>query len=249
VITPIDPKASTESAASVPRPKRFYEKVSVAEEDGGHVVMLDHRRLKTPGRATLALADRALAEALAAEWEAQTETINAALMPLTRIANSAIDGVARQMDATRADIVAYAGNDLLCYRAESPAELAARQAELWDPLLGWAEREFGARLLTGEGIVPVRQPDEALARIGAALGSIEPLPLAALHVATTLTGSAIIAMAVAFGRLAPEEAWAAAHVDEDWQIAQWGEDAEARARREMRWRDMEAAALVLKTLQ
>jgi chaperone required for assembly of F1-ATPase len=249
VTTPIDPSASTESAAPVPRPRRFYDKVSVVEEDGGHIVMLDHRRLRTPGRATLALPDRLVAEAVAAEWDAQTETINAALMPLTRIANSAIDGVTRQMDATRADIVAYAGNDLLCYRAESPAELAALQAELWDPLLGWAEREFGARLLTGEGIVPVRQSDEAMARIGAALGGIGALPLTGLHVATTLTGSAVIAMAVAFGRLTPDEAWVAAHVDEDWQIAQWGEDAEAKARREMRWRDMAAAALVLKALK
>jgi len=227
------------------RPKRFYRNVAVAPEGGLHAVALDERRARTPGRALLAFADRDLAAAVAAEWDAQLEHIDAMTMPLTRIANSAIDGVALHLDATRDDIVAYAGNDLLCYRAASPEGLALRQSELWDPLLDWAERAFGARLATGEGIVPVEQPEESLERIRSALGAYDAMALAGLHVATTLTGSAIIALAVADGRLAPEAAWAAAHVDEDWQIAQWGEDAEAAARRAARWREMVAAATIL----
>jgi chaperone required for assembly of F1-ATPase len=231
--------------ARPPLPKRFYKAATAAPEGNLHVIKLDERPVRTPKRALLAFADPALAEAVAGEWEAQKEVIDPAVMPLTRITNSAIDNVAERMAETAADIAAYAANDLLCYRAESPEGLAKRQGELWDPLLAWADEAFGTRLILGEGVVPVQQTEEATARLAEAVGGFEALPLAALHVATTLTGSAILALSVAHGRLSAEEAWTAAHVDEDWQIAQWGEVAEAKARREARWREMEAAAFIL----
>ena len=231
--------------ARPPLPKRFYKEAKAAPEGDLHVIQLDKRPVRTPKRAPLAFADPALAEAVAAEWEAQREVIDPASMPLTRIANSAIDTVAEHMAETAAEIASYAANDLLCYRADSPEGLARRQGELWDPLVAWADEAFGARLILGEGIVPVQQTEEATARLAEAVAAFEALPLAALHVATTLTGSAILALSVAHQRLSAEDAWTAAHVDEDWQIAQWGEVAEAKARRDARWREMEAAALVL----
>jgi chaperone required for assembly of F1-ATPase len=245
MISRTDPLDLARSVDRVARPRRFYEAVSVTPGDGGHFVMLDAHRARTPGRATLAVADRPLAVAVAAEWAAQEKFVDPATMPLTRIVNSAIDAVAVRIDATRGDIVAYAGNDLICYRATTPAELAARQTAAWDPLLAWASDALGARLVTGAGIVPIDQPGEALAGIGAALASFDALPLAALHVATTLTGSAILALSLAHRRLSAEEAWAAAHIDEDWQATQWGKDGEAAARRAARWREMAAASFVL----
>lgn len=226
-------------------PKRFYKEVAVGEADGLNVVKLDGRIVKTPGRAALGVADAAIADAMAAEWDAQVETINPTLMPITRIANTAIDAVSAKMDETRADIVAYAGNDLLCYRAESPESLAARQAEHWDPLLRWVADELNAPLRVAAGVLPIDQALESLEGFHNALGRFDPLGLAALHVATTLTGSAVLALAVAQRRLGPEEAWTAAHIDEDWQIAQWGAVTEAIERRQARWRDMAAASMIL----
>lgn len=231
--------------ARPPLPKRFYKAAKAAPEGDLHVVKLDERTARTPKRAVLGFADPALADAVAAEWEAQAGVIDPVTMPLTRIANSALDGVAERMAETAADIAAYAANDLLCYRADAPEGLVARQNTLWNPLLAWAEEAFGARLILAEGIVPVQQPEEATAPLAEAVAAFEALPLTALHVATTLTGSAILALSVAHGRLSAEDAWLAAHVDEDWQIAQWGEVVEARARRAARWRDMEAAAFIM----
>ncbi len=245
MISRTDPLDLARAADHVPRPRRYYETVSVAPADGGYVVMLDVHPARTPGRTTLAVADRELADGVAAEWAAQKKLIDPATMPLTRIVNSAIDAVAVRMDATRGDIVAYAGNDLICYRATAPGELAGRQAAAWDPLLAWAGVAFGARLSIGIGIVPIDQPGEALDGIGAALAAFDALPLAALHVVTTLTGSAILALSVAHRRLSAEEAWAAAHIDEDWQAGQWGKDGDAAARRAARWREMAAASFVL----
>ena len=226
-------------------PKRFYRDVAAREEAGLRVITLDGRVAKTPGRAPLGVSDETIAEAMVAEWDAQTEKINPVLMPVTRIVNSAIDAVSDKMEETRADIVAYAGNDLLCYRADAPEALTARQAEHWDPLLRWVLDEFGARLEVAAGILPIDQPPESVKRLGSALVQFDSLGLAALHVATTLTGSAVLALAVAHRRLDPAEAWTAAHIDEDWQIAQWGAVAEATERREARWRDMAAASLIL----
>jgi len=231
-----------------PRSKRFYRSVSVDEAAAGFRVLLDGKPMRTPAKRELAVSSRALAEALAAEWEAQGERIDPAAMPLTRLVNSAIDGVAGREAEVRADIARHAASDLLCYRAEGPAELVRRQSEAWDPVLAWAHEALGVRLDLGRGVVPVAQPQAALAAIERALALLDAFGLAAHHVMTTLMGSALLALAHARGRLAAEEAWAAAHVDEDWQISQWGEDAEAKARRAHRWTDMQAASRLLALL-
>ena len=176
---------------------------------------------------------------------AQGTHIDPSSMPLTRLANSAIDGVTQREAEVRADIAKYAGSDLLCYRAEGPEALQRRQAEVWDPILRWAEQELGARFAISTGLMPVAQPDAAKAAVARALEAYDGFALAALHVITTLTGSVLLALAHARGRLSAEEAWAAAHVDEDWQISKWGEDAEAKARRERRWAEMQAASRML----
>jgi chaperone required for assembly of F1-ATPase len=189
---------------------------------------------------------RRLAAALADEWNAQVERIDPAAMPVTRLVNSAIDGVAPRMNEVRADVLAYAGTDLLCYRAGEPERLAASQARHWDPVLVWAERRLAVRFALAEGVMHVPQPDDTLAAVAAALERYDdPFALAALHVATTLTGSALLALALAEGKIGAEEAWAAAHVDEDWNMLLWGEDAEALARRARRLAEFRAAALAL----
>jgi chaperone required for assembly of F1-ATPase len=226
--------------------KRFYKAVEVGEADGRHALLLDGRRARTPGRNPLAAQSRALMLEVAAEWERQTDTIDPTEMPLTRLLNSAIDGVARTMAETRADILGYAGSDLLCYRAEEPDALVARQAHAFDPVLRWAAESLGARFNVTAGVMHVAQPHAALAAIGAALDAYDdPAALAALSVMMTLTGSALLALAVARGFLSPEAAWRAAHIDEDFQGERWGEDAEAMARRQARRREFEAAATAL----
>jgi chaperone required for assembly of F1-ATPase len=223
-------------------PKRFYKTVGVVETDGGWAVQLDGRGVKTPNRAPLALPTRALAEAIAAEWDAQAAIIDPRSMPLTKLANTTLDGVIGREEAVRAEVTAYAGNDLLCYRAERPDKLVQRQHERWDPLLAWVTDHFGARLHTTAGVMPVRQAEECILRLGEAVAGLDAYALAAGHVITTLTGSAVLALAFLHGRLSAEEAWEAAHVDEDFQIEQWGEDSEARKRRELRRAEMLAAA-------
>ncbi len=228
-----------------PLPKRFYKTASAAPGPAGFVLNLDGKPARTPGRAPLAVADPAVAAALAAEWNAQTTDIDPAAMPLTRIVNSAIDGVAAHLADVRDEIVAYAGSDLLCYRAADPAGLVARQEELWTPILAWARETLGLRFILVAGVTFTEQPPDTLARIATALEPLPALALAAVHVATTLTGSAVLALALARGRLTTVEAWRAAHVDEDWQIALWGADAEATARRANRFREFAAAGLIL----
>jgi chaperone required for assembly of F1-ATPase len=230
------------------RPKRFYQAASVDGAGPAFRVLLDGRPVRTPAKRELAVPARALAEALAAEWDAQGERIEPASMPLTRLVNSAIDGVAGREAEVRADIARYAGSDLLCYRAEGPAELVHRQTEAWDPVLAWARETLGARFVLGQGIVPVAQPQTATAAIEGALAGLDAFALAAHHTIVTLTASALLALALARGRLTADETWAAAHVDEDWQIGQWGEDTEAKARRERRWAEMRAASRLLALL-
>jgi chaperone required for assembly of F1-ATPase len=170
-------------------------------------------------------------------------------MPLTKLANSAIDGVMDRLADVRAEIVKYAGSDLLCYRADTPPELVRRQQEAWDPVLAWASEVFGARFTVAQGIMPVAQPEPGRAAVGAVLERYEAFPVAGLHVMTTLMGSALLALAHAQGRLTAEQAWGAAHVDEDWQIEKWGADAEAEARRRRRWAEMQAASRLLTLLR
>ena len=245
-----DPMRAAQANMRPPPVGRFYKAVEVREADGRHALLLDGRGARTPGRNPLAAKSRALMLEAAAEWERQHETIDPAKMPLTRLLNSAIDGVAHTMAETRADILSYAGSDLLCYRAEEPDTLVARQAHAFDPVLRWAADSLGARLNVTTSVMHVAQPPEALAAIGAELDTYDdPVAVAALSVMTTLTGSALLALAVARGFLSPEAAWEAAHVDEDFQTGRWGADAEAMARREARWREMEAARVVLEAIR
>ena len=240
-------EAAKPSAANLP--KRFYQRVDVADRDGGFALLLDNKPVRTPGKKQLLLPSRGLAEAVAEEWRAQKERIDPAAMPLTKLANSAIDGVAGREDDVIGDIVNYAGSDLLCYRAEGPRGLVEAQRTHWDPVLAWAKSVLGVPFVLAEGIVHVAQPQASLDRLRETLKAQAPFDLAALHVMTGLTGSALLALAVALGRMTSEEAWKAAHVDEDWQIAQWGEDAEAAARRAARRRDFDAAARALALLE
>jgi chaperone required for assembly of F1-ATPase len=226
--------------------KRFYKHAEMHEAEGVFTLRLDGRPARTPARNPLAVRDPRLAQAIAAEWNGQGEHIDAAAMPVTRLANTALDGVAARLQEVRDDILAYAGTDLLYYRAGEPEGLVARQRGAWDPIVAWAERRFGGRFVLAEGVMHVPQPQAALAAIAAELAAIaEPFRLAGLHLATNLSGSALIALALAEGAIDTEAAWAAAHVDEDWNISQWGPDAEAMHRRARRFVDFEAAALAL----
>lgn len=227
-------------------PKRFYKEVGIVRQDDGlHAVHLDGRPVKTTGRNLLALAEEEIARRIAAEWAAQGKEIDPATMPLTRIANAAIDAVPARAGEVADDVTAYAGNDLLFYRADSPQTLIERQNAAWGPVIGWAEARFGGRFVLAEGVMPVRQDAALLARIRQALSPLAPLPLAALHVATTLSGSALLALALMEGEMTVDAAWGAAFIDEDWNIEQWGEDQEAAALRASRRRDFDAAAVIL----
>jgi chaperone required for assembly of F1-ATPase len=227
--------------------KRFYQHASVGAAAGAHTVELDGKPARTPAGRALAAPAPALAQALAAEWNAQGETIDPATMPLTRLANAIIDGVSDRPAPVAAEVEKYLASDLLCYRAASPGGLAERQALHWDPVLRWAKETLGAPFAVGEGVVHVAQPEATLAAARAAI-PIDPWRLGAMHAVTTLTGSALIALALAAGRLTAEEAWAAAHVDEGWNIEQWGRDEVAMARRAFRYAEMQAAAAVLASL-
>jgi chaperone required for assembly of F1-ATPase len=240
-----NPMRSAQRLARQELPRRFYQTAAARPHDGGHAVFLDGRLAKTPARRSLIVSDARIAEALAAEWEAQQSEIDPARMPVTRIVNAAIDRVASESDAVRAEIVKYAGSDLVCYRAEGPATLTAAQEEAWTPVLVWARQRLGARFILAAGIVHVAQSPGVLAAVDTALGAFDPLRLAAVSTVTTLTGSALIALALADGVFSLDAAWAAAHVDEDWQMSQWGVDAVAMERRAARFEEMRAAALIL----
>jgi chaperone required for assembly of F1-ATPase len=243
---PLDP---TEAARRAMRPqlrRRFFKAVDVGGEPGGYGVLLDGRPVKTPARRPLAAPTQALAQALADEWEAQREVVDPAVMPLTRLANSIIDGVADVPGQVQAEVAKFLGSDLICYRAGSPDGLVERQVRHWDPLIAWARDALGARFVLGEGVMFVAQPEEALAAAASAIPA-EPWRLGAVSAITTLTGSALIALAMAQGHLSTEEAWAAAHVDEDWNMHQWGGDEQALERRAARSAEMQAAARMLAT--
>jgi len=244
-----DPVRRAQIQMRRPLPKRFYQEVTVAEADNSFAIRLDGRPIKTPGKRQLALPTRAAAELIASEWRRQVDEINPATMPVTRMANTAIDGIENEIDAVLDDVVKFAETDLLCYRADGPKSLVEVQAAHWDPVLAWAAQTLGARFILAEGIVHREQPRTAIEAYAGTLDKHRTaLKLAALHTITTLTGSALLALAFAEGRLTAAEAWKAAHVDEDWNISQWGEDAEAHARRETRWSEMQAAAVLFKSL-
>ncbi|MBI5127875.1 MAG: ATPase [Rhodopseudomonas palustris] len=240
----LDPEEAVRRTTRTALPKRFYTTAAISETPDGFAITLDGRPVKTPTRNALAAPRRELAEAIAAEWQAQQELIDPATMPLTRLANSVIDGVARRIDEVTDDIAKYFGSDLLFYRAGHPDELIAREAQHWDPVLFWAADEFGAHFILAEGIIHVGQPDSAIAAARGALPR-DPWSVGALHVVTTITGSALLALALVKGRLDPDQVWAAAHVDEDWNIERWGLDEEVAARRAAREVEFRAAARVL----
>jgi chaperone required for assembly of F1-ATPase len=226
-------------------PKRFYKDVSVADEGGRFGLLLDGKPVRTPGRAPLAVPGKKLADAIAEEWRAQSAHIDPKTMPLTKLANTAIDGVAGKRDGVIDDILAHARADLLCYRADGPEGLVARQTKLWDPVLAWTKQALDAPLSLSQGIVHVAQPDASIAALRQEIAKLDDFGLAALHVMTSLTGSALLGLAVALKRLTPDKAWDAAHVDEDFQIGRWGEDAEAKARRQARKTEFDAAVRAL----
>ena len=246
---PVDP---TEAARRAVRPKlraRFYERAHVGDAAGpGFPVLLDGKPVRTPAREPLAAPSQILAEAIAAEWDAQREAVDPARMPLTRLANAIIDGVAKKPQPVAAEIEKYLGSDLLLYRAGEPDGLVALQTRHWDPIVEWARNTLGARFVLAQGVTFVTQPAEAIAAAAKAIPA-DPWQLGAANSATALTGSALLALALVHGRLDTEEAWAAAHVDEDWNMAQWGRDELALQRHAYRFAEMQAAARVLSALR
>lgn len=237
------PMAAAQAPMRPQLPKRFYTQADIASGEDGFAIQLDGKPVRTPGRKPLVFENEGLARLVAAEWQAQETEIDPATMPATRLLNTALDGVAADPQAVFEDILKYASSDLLCYRAGSPQGLVERQNEHWDPVVDWLRDEVGAAFVLGEGVMHVAQPREAVAVFSAQLRRHDgPIRLACLHTFTSLTGSAFLALAIAEGRLSAEDAWAAAHVDEDWNISFWGEDAEAAARRAARWLEMKAAA-------
>jgi chaperone required for assembly of F1-ATPase len=250
VLSHADPTRRAQIQMHKPLPKRFYSEVSVSEGEGGHAIHLDGKPVKTPAKKPLAVPTAALAELLREEWAAQTDVIDPGTMPVTRLVNTAIDGVTADSQAVFEDILRFSSSDMLCYRAEGPENLVARQNEKWDPVIDWAANELGARFILIEGVMPQEQPKEAIAAFAVTLRKYDtPIELTSLHMVTTLTGSAILALAFAEGRITAEEAWTLAHLDEDWTNEHWGTDAEAEHRRAKRLEEMQAAARAFQALK
>ena len=225
--------------------KRFYKAAHVREG----AVLLDERPVKTPARHALALPTAALAEAVAAEWNAQGEEVDPRAMPLTGLANAAIDRVAPDKEAFAAGLALYGESDLLCYRADAPAALVARQAAAWDPILAWARRRYDVDFAAVTGIVHRAQPAHTIAQLRQAVAARDSFELAALSPLVTISGSLLVALALAEEAIDLEPAWAAATVDEAWQAEQWGEDEEASARIALRRAEFEAADRFLRLLR
>ncbi|MBX4954397.1 ATP12 family chaperone protein [Rhizobium lentis] len=237
-----DPIRRAQIQMKKPLPKRFYTEVAVAEHEGSFAITLDGKSVRTPARQVLAVPTEALARLVAAEWRGQGKEIDPATMPVTRLVNTALDGVATNTQAIFEDILRFSSSDLLCYRADGPELLVERQRERWDPIIDWAANDLGARFILVEGVMHHEQPREATAAFAVTLARHQsPMALAALHTITTLTGSAILALAFAEGRVTLEETWSLAHLDEDWTIEHWGRDEEAEERRAKRFADFKAA--------
>ncbi len=241
-----DPEQRARELSRRELPKRFYKQATHVGTDGGFAIHLDGRPVKTPGKATLLLPSEALGAAVAAEWMAQEKEINPATMPLTRIANSAQDAVSVRFDEVADEIVKFAGNDALCYRADDPASLVETQNSLWDPVITWAGAQLGGTFVLIEGIMYRPQPENLLIAYKAMLANETPLRLAALHTATSLTGSALLAFALNRGHLDADEVWRAAHVEEDHTNERWGEDAEAAQIRANKRSEFDAAVVILR---
>jgi chaperone required for assembly of F1-ATPase len=245
--SPLDPAEAVRRATRVPQRNRFYKEAGVAPADGGFAVTLDGKPIRTPSGRQVVAPVSVIAEAIAAEWNAQGATVNPLTMPLTRFANSVAE-VTDRVDAVADDVAKYLGSDLLFYRAGYPAALVAREAAHWDPVLTWAANELGAHFILSEGIVHVTQPEQAI-KAARRVFPADPWSVAALHVVTTLTGSALLALALLRGALDSHQAWTAAHVDDDWNAEKWGVDEEVAARRASRLVDFRAAVTILDALK
>ena len=229
-------------------PKRFYTSAAAEPVGGGFAVTLDGRPTKTPGGRTIVVPAAPLATAMAAEWNGQGEEVDPLTMPLVRLVNSAIEAGPERQQGLREEVISYAGNDLLLYRADTPRELVAEQERLWDDALVRLARHFGVTFQPTIGIVHQPQPESTLKALSEALLEESLLVLAAMVVITGITGSGLLALALRHGLLSPEDVWAAAHVDEDYNIRLWGAVEEATIRREKRRGDFDAAVRVLELL-
>jgi chaperone required for assembly of F1-ATPase len=229
--------------------KRVYKKVAVEAVDGGYRVTLDGKPLHTPARAPLVLPRRGLIEAIAAEWDAQSDEIRPATMPVMQLVSTAIDRVMPQRERIAADTAGYAATDLVCHRAELPAELVARQHRTWQPLVDWVRREFDAPLTVTVGVMPQPQPAEALQALRRAIDGLDDLELTALQALTGACGSLVIALALRGGFIDADQAWVASQLDETFQIEKWGEDAEAAKRRQALLTDIRDTARLLELLR
>jgi len=214
--------------------KRFWQTVSCVPEGSGYAIHLDVRPLRTPAKTPVILPTLALARAVAAEWQAQESLINPLTMPHTRSANAALDKVAPQRGAVQDMIAAYCGTDLLCYRAASPDSLIAAQVAAWDPALDWARGTFGAALRVTTGVMPVEQPQEALATLTATMSDMSDFAIVGFHDLVSLSGSFVLGLAVARGQIAPDTGWALSRTDEEWQAQQWGHDDDAEEKAAIR---------------
>lgn len=244
-----DPVHAARQAMRAPLTRRFFKTAETAAADNGFAVLLDGKAVRTPARRALILPTAAAAEIIANEFRSQESVIDPGQMPATRLVNTTIDGVVDDPQAIAEDIVKFAASDLICYRADAPHSLVRRQADAWDPLLDWVQGEFGANFVLAQGVMPVSQPREVIVAFATRLKMHdEPFRIACLHTMTSLTGSAILALAVAEGFIAVDVGWEAAHIDEDWNISQWGEDSEAAQRRGLRKLEMMAAANLLAAL-
>ena len=233
---------------NTPLNKRFWTEVSVAREDDGFAVLLDGRPLKTPAKAALLAPNEALAQAIAEEWQAVEEKIDPRKMHLTRCANATIDKVFNEHASVAAMLAEYGATDLLCYRAESPATLAQRQQDAWDPLLEWLEKTHGVELKTTAGVMHIPQSEAGQAKLRELVLAFDPWRMTALHDLVTISGSLVLALAVAERYLSPPEAWKIAQIDEAWQEEQWGVDDESRAAAELKYGDFLKAARLLDLL-
>jgi chaperone required for assembly of F1-ATPase len=228
--------------------RRFYKLVEVRADAEGYEILLDGRPVRTPAKAALRLPTPQLAEAIVGEWEAQAEKIDPRTMPLTGLANAAIDRVAPEQEAFVRALAAYGESDLLCYRADTPQGLVARQTQHWDPLLAWARHRFDVDFEVVHGIMHRPQPATTLERLRKAVEARDTFALAGLSPLITISGSLVIALALAEGEIELDTAWTAATVDEAWQIEQWGEDKDEKQRLEARGREFAAAYRFLSLL-
>jgi chaperone required for assembly of F1-ATPase len=228
--------------------RRFWEEARAVERDGAWGVELDGKPLRTPARHPLTVPTKSLAEAISAEWNGVEEKIDPGALPLTGLANAAVDRVAPDKEAFAQGLARYAQADLACYRAEGPSALVDRQAEHWDVLLGWGRRRFDVDFRTTSGIVHVDQPAATIDQLSHAVAALNPFSLAGLSPLVTISGSLLAALGVLEGALTPDQAWEAVTVEDRWQLEKWGGDAEAEAALDNRRRDFMAAARFLELL-